>query len=696
MNGRNVQFFPEKIIPLFENRYHDPQILEKQASQIRSRLSDEVNQISLQSTACPLAPEKVNQDKIDYSVLYSGGKYLFFSSDFMKLSACSIYAIFYGISYDLNPSDPNYEQEMLKHELLYNYIESLRTIGEASAYGSAMTGKINGVDNLFVVKVPQDEGGIGDLAHETYVGLFGTNQLRNHIPNFSYVYGGFRCSKPVIEGKKVVSWCNKTCNSLSMPYAIYENIFPSESISEFVRKNDDPFAIMSIIMQTLFSLKKAHDLIDFTHYDLHTGNALLRYVQDSNRSRHVEIKYDGMQSLGLSSNKNPVDTFYVNGPGIVTIIDYGRSGFRTPDGTYHGPIDAGSDSQNYYSDKSWILGDAYRFLMYMAFDLGTTEKKSFKIFEVIYRFFNSRDPLANVIGPLRTRSYFTIPLDNVTSTVTIEELIRYILSSVDLKKYILEVVKAVPTKGFFPVYQRGNIHWPINRLFNNNSDGNPFLFYHKYLSSEKPEELKIQYQNRYLEGDNMLRVRINVGLVDLVNSLSKTETVDPQLNLNLLDPYLLGEIKAIYASVYHSFYLFQRVQFWISLRRKLYQLYSSSYIQYIADEIAAKEAELLALKRNLLQKIDYIRSIYSYIYRTLSGNMNLQDQIRRDHNLSWYITSAGDVASIGPECVVKSLKDDKVQLPIPNEVTEFSSPAVIQNPQAQLSPFGSLRPDVST
>ena len=45
--------------------------------------------------------------------------------------------------------------------------------------------------------------------HEAFIGLAGTNQLRKEIPNFSFIYGAFKCDGPIMpgKGKEVKQFC---------------------------------------------------------------------------------------------------------------------------------------------------------------------------------------------------------------------------------------------------------------------------------------------------------------------------------------------------------------------------------------------------------------------------------------------------------------------------------------------------------
>src|SRR5436190_712755 len=65
---------------------------------------------------------------------------------------------------------------------------------------------------------------------------------RSYVPNFAYVFGGFKCSAPILQdpkyilgsaGRYPVNWCN---SGLDIEYIIYENIAPAVSFKEYVKK----------------------------------------------------------------------------------------------------------------------------------------------------------------------------------------------------------------------------------------------------------------------------------------------------------------------------------------------------------------------------------------------------------------------------------------------------------------------------
>ena len=102
----------------------------------------------------------------------------------------------------------------------------------------------------------------------------------------------------------------------------------------------------------------ANKMIDFTHYDLHTGNILIRDIN----IEKFQIQYD---------TENGVE--YITTDLIATFIDFGMSHIYNED-----LIIAGDHIENghygvynflyydVYPNKSWIMSDIYKVLLYSA------------------------------------------------------------------------------------------------------------------------------------------------------------------------------------------------------------------------------------------------------------------------------------------------------------------------------------------
>jgi serine/threonine protein kinase len=255
------------------------------------------------------------------------------------------------------------------------------------------------------------------------VGLYGTNRLRPFIPNFAYIYGGVKCSPPIFgENDEVVDWCNNNKNSVN--YILYENVNPSISIKKFISKcSVDEF--LNIFLQILYALDFAHKKIDFTHYDLHGSNILLRIPNANEPDKLYQIPY-----------KTENGWEYITTRYIPTFIDYGMSHFRNESLKREENIDNfGIFNFLYLSinpNRSWIMYDVYKILMWVFIYADNTNKPVADVIRYIYKFFNYKDDLKTLIEE-QYECYYSIPYtENTYNLFTIDKLIKHIKSNKSL------------------------------------------------------------------------------------------------------------------------------------------------------------------------------------------------------------------------------------------------------------------------
>jgi hypothetical protein len=185
----------------------------------------------------------------------------------------------------------------LYEENIRRWFGKLTKLSEGK-YGNVYKTKIGGVP--FILKVFKDDN-IKNV-HEAFVGLFGTNQLRKWIPNFAYVFGTFKCPFPEREN------CCMT-GSEKARYVMYEEIQDSQNLEDYLNDNRG-LEVDNIILQLCYALHLAHQKIDFTHYDLHGRNVLVRRLLNK-----VCIPYQ--------TERGRVE--YITTDVIPVVVDYGFS-----------------------------------------------------------------------------------------------------------------------------------------------------------------------------------------------------------------------------------------------------------------------------------------------------------------------------------------------------------------------------------
>ncbi len=254
----------------------------------------------------------------------------FYNYEFMKAISCLLNS--------LNTKD----RKLRNNQRLKRYLTHLKIITTNTAGGNPVFATLGldnpNTNNFFVIKTVKDINEPNDFVHESLVCLLCLNDLRKKIPNFSFIYSTFKCGGVVSKGKDVELWCGyKGSNSTLSEYIVYENITHSISMLDYIRKcSIDEF--MDVFMQIIYSLKLASEECDFTHYDLHLLNVLVRSISN------ISIKYD--------------DNLYINTNKIATIIDYGRAHVKYKNKDY-GEV-TGPYRSTY--NKGFILTDVHGIL----------------------------------------------------------------------------------------------------------------------------------------------------------------------------------------------------------------------------------------------------------------------------------------------------------------------------------------------
>lgn len=238
-------------------------------------------------------------------------------------------------------------------------ITDMNIIGAPSVFGLAATIDIEKrdpddktVDNkrLFVVKVPRNISDSIQILHEYFVGIFALNNLKSYIPNFAYVFGLFRCSPPYVDkigGKKnkVLSFCQNDTDYKQSTYILYENITNSVVLNDFIKKCT-PIQILNVLVQIIFTISMAYEMYEFTHYDLHIENVLIKELKDE-----IIIPY---------RRKNG-SILYVRTKYIAVIIDLERAHVKVND-KHYGYLDAKCDV---FPNRGFPMYDIFKILLFI-------------------------------------------------------------------------------------------------------------------------------------------------------------------------------------------------------------------------------------------------------------------------------------------------------------------------------------------
>lgn len=283
-----------------------------------------------------------------------------------------------------------------------SYFREARRIGADSAEGVALLSGVGTAKNAIIMKAPKNVKNKG-LVHELFVGWRSLNPLRKYIPNFAYIFGGFRCSPPWVTGdKRVQAICTGKAEDSMVQYVLYENVSPAIDMRKLV--SDPSCTITDFLqqyLQVLLALDMAYRQAGFTHYDLHYENVMVRQPSDKTRQPTVsEYKQDDGKKYYIRVDN--VSGSKVGG-GVATVIDYGMSrvfdkecrrsfyGLQCDQQTTSYGL---SDRTNWgiYPDRGYPMFDAYKLLGFCMYQMKESGNNTlFQQCEPIFRLFNNEE-----------------------------------------------------------------------------------------------------------------------------------------------------------------------------------------------------------------------------------------------------------------------------------------------------------------
>jgi hypothetical protein len=231
--------------------------------------------------------------------------------------------------------DSNISKET-KDIILRQWFRKLNIIGQG-VEGITLLTKHAGLDVDFVMKTAQKQGsdykntkelkklkddGRKSMIHEFIVGVYGLNKLRTeyHIPNFAYIFGVFDCgignSKNINQSFCVAMKTVDNKRIIPNRFVIYENIKSAESLSKVIDDKESIKNIFNYYLQCVLACYSGYKITDFTHYDLHSDNIMIR---------PLPTKYSKTKSKILPTIHFPHPDVFLEVENVATIIDYGFS-----------------------------------------------------------------------------------------------------------------------------------------------------------------------------------------------------------------------------------------------------------------------------------------------------------------------------------------------------------------------------------
>ena len=292
--------------------------------------------------------------------------------------------------------------------LIKSYITDLKALSEQGTTSQVFFANLKNphnkslASNIFIVKTANEDTE-NDILHESIVGMVFLNNLRQIIPNFSCIYGFFKCGSSSVDKAGNSSLCG---NGEPTGHVIYENIDNSKSMNDLILGRKITLEQwFQYFIQLLLALKTANQYYNFTHYDLHGGNVLARKL-----SHPAFIKF-------------PNDV-YLKTDAVITIIDYGMSYVS------HKNTELGSnynfEKYNVFNNQSFIIHDVFKFL---GSSLVLFAGKAANVFDDLLSYFYITDHTGDIYDLfLFNREYYYCPVYNqATKNFDIDNFIFYVL-----------------------------------------------------------------------------------------------------------------------------------------------------------------------------------------------------------------------------------------------------------------------------
>ena len=610
--------------------------LEQEQRQRRQALIDQQRQINQREQAiianersCPVTQIKSLRPylgKLDPQQYRNIMKEYFYDPAVMATMACVADSIFY-----MGPDNSN---NVSPYERIKNFIRNLRQIGAESVDGYALKGNLINAKNVFIVKAPREQNN-NELLHEYFIGTYGLNQLRKLVPNFAYILGSFACSPPAIaQDKDVVAWCNNGTSPVS--YVLYENIEPSLSLRDYIKQGCTFQQWLNIYMQILYSLQVAWEVTDFTHYDLHDENVLVRQINQGT----VLIPYQDDKKT----------TIYLQAEGVATVIDYGISHIK-----YRGE-NFGVDDRipwGVRSDRSFPMHDAYKLLMWSMRSAYESNRSIFKDMSKIFRFFNQTDNPDIVVQEQR-QTYFYIPGTPQLLKLTHFDLINYIKKKVKTP-FILIHPNQYPILGCSGMVCPSKENTIRNIGMIGELQANSVFEFYDLVSNLQKQGRTEEIEEIFDSFDYVKAMNVAVNQYDTsIRSLNKfNTTVVYQIN-NLSPQGLLSE------NTYHQFrrYVTSVVKAYEDYQDAILladaMMYTGQYHNDTSFVEALQENSGKLLQRyndrflaivvpRLQQEIKYIQQLYR------NNRQFFQERFKSNSRYVWYVTTLPSYLSILPQ-----------------------------------------------
>lgn len=445
-----------------------------------------------------------------------------------------------------------------------------------------------------------------DVVHNVYVSSKGTNTLREINPNFAYVYGGCKFSDS---------------NDNKKQYIVYETISQAKYFRESINEiNLQDF--FNMYLQVSLATWIAYKNFDWTHYNLHYENVLLREIP---HHPTFYIKYEFPdRPLYLKANK------------VATIIDFEYSHIKVGENHY------GHSVPNYgvKPNESFPLFDMYKLLMYLSLEAKTNGRDDLLILmENIFHYF-SEENFENAIDYQKDLFYYLPKTLAESNNLNLDGFIKYLLGN--FPEYVDEITRKEP-KDNIPVLGLGtgckNVGDVIKNLNKIDEQKTIFEFYDfSFFDNNIIQIFKNKYHTaikKHIQQikNDLIKIKEYFNYIDLKNltiKVVKSMSIDKLFNITILK-----EFQEYKNNILHISFLFNKLKFYLVVGKQISQIYNKKEDKSFFDQ---KKEELKEITKKYTEIILNSREIQEYLNEiacTGDGNRRV-----RDNNIfDWYINN---------------------------------------------------------
>lgn len=381
-----------------------------------------------------------NVNQISVSTVENILKNKFINANDMNAIVCLFDTLFIGP----NAQFPNSENGIfnLSSNFVNEWIIKMKKLNVSSVQGYVYISDILSENIQVIIKVPQKKNKYQDLIREYFLGIMVLNKLRYHVPTIVYTLGAFFCPQ-ITQNKKLCEGNQKDKTA----FVIYEKI-EGNGVDNMLKNNSINFnQFLGIFIQLLLTLEVAQRECNFTHFDLHTGNVMLRHSPG----------FEYNVPIGTSLYKVHTNDY------VPIIIDFGYAS------AYVNGKSFGEQNLEDYGIMPYMVqgADMYKFLVFSGYNCTNSITKNLII--KLFNFYGQDDPYRICTGYPALRKarddFATSVTFSKSGTYTPHMFLKWILNHNEFgpisQEYMIETYRDI----YYPI-KYSNMIKEYDQIFN--------------------------------------------------------------------------------------------------------------------------------------------------------------------------------------------------------------------------------------